>query len=156
MFNFFKKKRLMIFAPVTGEVMDITEVPDAVFAGKMMGDGVGFEPEGNVIVAPCDGKVILLAKTLHAVAMEVQGVELLIHIGMDTVELGGQGFTAHIAIGDRVKKGDKLISFDREYIVGQGKRLVTPMVITNMEEKVSSIEKTLDSTDGVIMQVEVK
>jgi PTS system glucose-specific IIA component len=158
MFGLFqrKKEKLLISAPIKGKVIDITDVPDAVFAGKMMGDGVGIEPEGNVITAPCDGKVILVAKTLHAVAMEVQGVEILIHIGMDTVELEGQGFTAHIGAGDVVKKGDPLISFDREYISKQGKLLITPVVITNMEPKVKRLEKQFNSLDGVIMRIELK
>jgi PTS system glucose-specific IIA component len=158
MFNLFskKKKKLTIYAPVAGKVMDVTEVPDAVFAGKMMGDGVGIEPEGNVIAAPCDGKVILIANTLHALAIEAQGVEILIHVGMDTVELGGQGFTSHVKCGDTIKKGDKLISFDREYIIEKGKPLITPIVITNMEQAVVSIEKTLKSADGAVMQIEIK
>jgi len=158
MFGLFKKKKekLLIFAPIKGTVIDITDVPDAVFSGKMMGDGVGIEPEENVITAPCDGKVILVAKTLHAVAVEAQGVEILIHIGMDTVELNGQGFSAHVGTGDVVKKGDPLISFDREYISKQGKILITPVVITNMEQRVNRLEKRFDSVDGVIMGIELK
>lgn len=158
MFGLFqrKKEKLLIAAPIKGKIIDITAVPDAVFSGKMMGDGVGIEPEGSMITAPCDGKVILLAKTLHAVALEAQGVEILIHIGMDTVELNGQGFTAHVGAGDAVKKGDPLISFDREYISKQGKLLITPVVITNMEQKVNRLEKRFDSIDGIIMGIELK
>lgn len=158
MFNFWgrKKEKLTIYAPVQGKVIDITAVPDSVFAGKMMGDGVGIEPAGNVITAPCDGKVILVAKTLHAIAIEAQGVEILIHIGMDTVTLGGEGFTAHVAVGDTITKGDKLITFDREYISKQGKDLITPVVITNMDQKVTSLEKKLDDLNGAIIEIEVK
>ncbi len=157
MFGLFQRKKetLFIAAPIKGTVMDITAVPDAVFSDKMLGDGIGIEPEGNVIMAPCDGKIILVAKTLHAVAIEVQGIEILIHIGMDTVELGGEGFTAHVKTGDSVKKGDPLISFDREYISKQGKLLITPVVITNME-KVKKLEKLYNSVDGVIMGIELK
>jgi PTS system glucose-specific IIA component len=158
MFQLFqrKKEKLYIFAPIKGKVMDISVVPDTVFSSKMLGDGVCIEPEGNVITAPGDGKIILVAKTLHAVAIEVQGVEILIHIGLDTVMLEGQGFTSHVSAGDVVKKGDALITFDKEYISKQGKPLITPVVITNMENKVKVLEKTLENSDGIIMGIEVK
>lgn len=158
MFNLFqrKKEKLYLFAPIKGKVMDIKAVPDTVFSSKMLGDGVCIEPDGNVITAPCDGKIMLVAKTLHAVAIEAQGVEILIHIGIDTVMLDGQGFSAHVSAGDIVKKGDALITFDKEYISQQGKLLITPVVITNMETKVKALEKTLESNDGIIMGIEVK
>ncbi len=158
MFHLFqrKKERLHLFAPIKGKVVDITAVPDVVFSNKMLGDGVGIEPEGNIITAPCDGRIILVAKTLHAVAIEAQGVEILIHIGIDTVMLEGQGFTAHVGTGDIVKRGDALITFDREYISQQGKLLITPVVITNMDNKVNALEKMLGSKDGMIMGIEVK
>lgn len=160
MFNLFNRKKkkpeLTIFAPVAGRVMDITAVPDTVFSSKMIGDGIGIEPVGHVITAPCDGTVLLVTKTLHAVAIEAQGVEILIHIGIDTVELGGKGFASYVEIGDKVKKGDKLIAFDREYIIQQGKPVITPVVITNMEEKVNSIHKIFDSRDGAILKLGIK
>lgn len=157
MFDLFqrKKEQLLIAAPVKGAVMDITAVPDEVFSGKMLGDGVGIEPEGNVITAPCDGKIILVAKTLHAVAIEAQGVEILIHIGIDTVMLDGQGFTPHVNTGDVVRKGTPLITFDGEYIRQQGKSLVTPVVITNMD-KVNGVDKVLGNGGDAILKIEIK
>jgi len=156
MFGFFNKKKLETYAPIAGKIIDITEVPDQVFSSKMMGDGFAIEPEADVVVAPCDGTVALVAATKHAVAIESQGVQILIHIGLDTVELQGQGFTAHVQENDTVKKGDPLITFDRGYIVAQEKPLTTIVVITNMDEKVKKIEKNLADCKGPILAIEVK
>jgi len=159
MFNFLKKRddTLMLYRPVEGKVIDITEVQDNMFSDKLMGDGVAIEPDGNSIVSPCDGKVLLVPKTLHAVAIEASnGAEVLVHIGIDTVELKGQGFTSYVSQGDVVKRGDKLISFDREYIEKEGKPLTTPVVITNAEEKGIRIRKVADSGDGIIMELKLK
>jgi glucose-specific phosphotransferase system IIA component len=138
MFDFLKKKdeTVVLYKPVEGEVIDITDVQDDMFSTKMMGDGVAIEPNSETILSPCDGKVLLVPKTLHAVALEAQnGAEVLIHIGIDTVELKGKGFTAYVSTGDMVKKGDKLIGFDAGYIRGEGKALTVPIVITNGEDK---------------------
>ena len=158
MFNFFGKREttLVLYKPITGTVIDIKDTPDPVFAELYMGDGVAIVPDGNVIKAPCDGKVLLIAQTLHAIALEsVSGLEVLIHIGLDTVHLQGEGFTAHVSMGDEVKKGQSLISFDRSYIEEQGKSLVTPVVITNME-KVKSIKKFPNNAENRIMEITVK
>jgi len=155
MFGFFSKKKVEVCAPIKGRIMDIIEVQDEVFASKMMGDGFAVEPKNDYITAPCDGRVVLIAGTKHAVAIEKEGVQMLIHIGLDTVELKGEGFTAHVKAGDEVKKGDKLISFDADYIKSQGKPLTTMLVITNMDEKVKSVEKTLKGED-IVMTIEVK
>ena len=156
MFGFLKKKELETYSPIAGKIMDITEVPDEVFSSKMMGDGFAIEPETDVVVAPCDGTVVLVAATKHAVAIESQGVQILIHIGLDTVDLQGQGFTAHVKENDMVKKGDPLITFDPDYIVAQEKPLTTMMVITNMDEKVKTIKKNLADCMGPILAIEVK
>jgi len=158
MFQLFQrnKDQLILFAPVKGKVVDITNVPDVVFSKKMLGDGLGIEPDENVITAPCDGTVILVAKTLHAVAIEAQGVEILIHIGIDAVMLDGQGFTPHVNTGDIVKQGDALITFDKDYILQQGKSVMTPIVLTNMEKSVNRVEKRFNSSDGTIMGIEVR
>ena len=156
MFDFLKKKdgAIMIYRPVKGEVIDITDVRDDMFSAKLMGDGVAIEPEGETILSPCDGKVILVPKTLHAVALEAQnGAEVLIHIGIDTVELKGKGFTAHVNTGDMVKRGDKLISFDAEYIKGESKALTIPVVITNSEDKGLEIKKNLGDNTDIIMEL---
>ena len=138
MFGFGKKKQFTIAAPVEGKIIDITDVADDVFSTKMMGDGFAVEPAGDTVKAPCDGMVKLLAHTLHAVAIEREGVELLIHIGLDTVELEGKGFKALTKQGAMVKAGDPLVQFDRKTIEAAGKSLTTMLVITNADKSVKS------------------
>ena len=154
MLGLFKKKLLEVNVPVQGEVIDIEKVQDEVFSSKMMGDGFAVEPQADCVTAPCDGKIVLLSKTKHAIAIENQGVQLLIHIGLDTVELGGVGFTSYVEQGAQVKKGERLISFDKDYIAEKGKKLTTIVVITNMDEKVKKLEKNLQSE--AVLTIEVK
>ena len=156
MFGLFNKKKIEIYAPVLGKVIDITEVEDAVFSAKMLGDGFAVEPEADCILAPCDGQVVLLAGTKHAVAIEKNGVQILIHVGLDTVELNGAGFEVHIKENDSVKQGDKLITFDRNYILSQEKKLTTIVVLTNMADKVKNVVKTLEDNSGKILVIEPK
>lgn len=159
MFNFFgsKQKNLLLYAPVKGSVLDLTATPDEVFRSGMMGDGVALEPAEGVVVAPCDGEVVVMPRTGHAVALRSkEGVDILIHVGLDTVELNGQGFTVHVQPGDTVKRGARLLTFDMNFIRDQGKQLITPVVITNMADKVESLVKYFDRTDGVILEVKVK
>lgn len=151
----FGKKEVIAGTPAVGRIMDITEVKDEVFSTKMMGDGFAVEPESNEIVAPCDARVTLVAGTRHAIGLEASGVELLIHVGLDTVELDGKGFEVDAAEGDQVKKGDRLMHFDREYITSQGKPLTTMLVLTNMDSKVKGITKNLDQPDRVLV-IQVK
>ncbi|WP_448921854.1 PTS sugar transporter subunit IIA [Holdemanella biformis] len=134
MFKLFKKTDdiCKLFAPVNGKTIALENVPDKVFASKMMGDGMGFEYEGNTIYAPCDGKITLVANTLHAVGITSEnGAEILIHIGLDTVSLNGKGFKKLINQGDKVKKGTPLIEIDRQFMKEQDINLITPMVVTN-------------------------
>ncbi len=159
MFSFFKKKDdvIMLYKPVAGKVIDISDVQDDMFSTRMMGDGVAIEPEKDVILSPCDGKVLLIPKTLHAVALEASnGAEILIHIGIDTVELKGEGFTSHVHAGDTVKRGEQLISFDRAYIEREGKPLTTPIVITNADEKEIDIKKNISDNGDVIMELRIR
>ena len=141
----FGRKPLVLQVPVAGRMLDITEVPDAVFSQKMMGDGFAVEPAADAaeIVAPCDSQVLLVPDTLHAIALSAHGVELLIHIGLDTAELMGQGFEALVKSGDTVRRGMPLIRFDRSAIEQQGKSLITVLVLTNMADTVKKITKDL-------------
>ncbi len=138
---FSKKKELDLYAPITGELIDITEVKDQVFSQKILGDGVAIEPKEGVLYAPFDCEVIQLFHTLHAIGLKAKDVEILVHIGMDTVELNGEGFKGFVNEGDHVKKGQKLIEFDIDYIKSKGKEATTPIVITNMD-----IVKSLDKS----------
>ena len=149
MFGFGKKKKLAISTPVKGKIIDITEVGDEVFASRTMGDGFAVEPEGDTLVAPCDGMVAMVADTLHAVVIEKDGVQILLHIGLDTVELQGKGFKALVLQGDMVRRGDALMRFDRARIGEAGKPLTTMLVIANMDV-VASLKKDLSNPEEVL------
>lgn len=120
MFQFFKRKNRELYAPVEGKCIDITKVKDITFSKKMLGDGIAVIPEKNCIKAPCDGKIIMLFPTLHALGIQMQdGTEILIHIGINTVELNGKGFYSNVKVNDRVKAGEVLVRFDEDYLTGE-------------------------------------
>lgn len=132
--NLFKKNKqeLTLVAPLTGKVLSITEVPDPVFSEKMMGEGIAIEPSKGEVVAPCAGKVVQVAPTKHAIGIETEtGEEILIHVGLDTVNLKGEGFTVKVNENDEIKQGDLLIEFDLDFITNNAPSIITPMVITN-------------------------
>lgn len=104
---FSKKKELDLYAPITGELIDITEVKDQVFSQKILGDGIAIEPKEGILYAPFDCEVVQLFHTLHAIGLKAKDVEILVHIGMDTVELNGEGFKGFVNEGDHVKKRSK-------------------------------------------------
>lgn len=124
-----------ISSPLSGQVKELSQATDPVFAQGVMGQGVLIEPSQGELLAPVDGVVSVLFPTKHAVGIvSDQGVEMLMHIGMDTVNLEGKGFTAHVSQGDRVKAGDKLISFDIDVIKDAGYVTETPVIITNQDQ----------------------
>jgi len=121
-----------IRAPFAGWCVPLSEIPDAAFAQGMLGDGVGLDPTTNELRSPCDGEVISVAASRHAVALRATtGAEILIHVGVDTVALGGEGFNVHVRKGDRVRAGDLLLTFDLVLLAHKAPSLVTPIVITN-------------------------
>lgn len=131
MFKFLSKNN-ELKAPVAGKVIDLKEVPDDVFSGKMIGDGAAIDTTGDIIVSPADGKLSLVFKTNHAFALHLKnGAEILVHIGLDTVELKGEGFTRLAEEGTYVKAGEPIIKIDREFIASKGYSLITPVLITN-------------------------
>lgn len=130
----FKDEGIVILNPVDGEVVTLDKVPDEVFSQKMLGDGFAVKPSGEKVYAPVAGEVKVLFPTLHAIAIETkEGIEILVHIGIDTVELKGEGFEAHVKIGDQVNAGDLLVSFNKKIIEDGGKDTITPVIITNMD-----------------------
>lgn len=130
-----KSKGNVIGSPCSGKAVPITEVPDPAFSEKMLGDGFAVIPSEGKIYAPADGEVSMVFDTLHAVTMTTdQGVELLIHIGLDTVTLKGEPFTAHVAAGDHVKKGDLLMDADLEKIKAAGLNAITPVLVCNTDD----------------------
>lgn len=135
----FKKKEkvtdIVLTAPISGKMLALENVPDPVFAKKMMGDGIAVDPVNGKVVSPIDGKIIQVFPTKHAVGISTNnGVEILIHIGLDTVNLNGEGFTAHVNEGDQVKQGELLISFEIDLVREKAKSTVTPIIITNTED----------------------
>ena len=121
----------IVHAPLTGEVTPLSEVPDQVFSEKMMGDGIAIKPSQGEVRAPFNGKIQMIFPTKHAIGLvSDSGLELLIHIGLDTVKLNGEGFTLHVEEGQEVKQGDLLINFDLDYIRNHAKSDITPIIVT--------------------------
>lgn len=134
MLGFFKKKNngIVIGAPAKGKAVALSEVSDPTFGQEILGKGAAIIPADGKIYAPADGEITLLFDTLHAVSITTDdGVEILVHIGLDTVALKGEHFTSHAATGDKVKKGDLLITADIEAIKAAGYEVITPVVICN-------------------------
>ena len=126
--------KLKLLAPVAGWAAPLAEVPDQVFATGMIGDGIAIDPTGEAIVAPCDGEVIKVHHARHAVTLRaVGGAEILIHIGLDTVALGGEGFEVHVRDGQAVRAGEPLISFDLDRLARSAPSVMTPIILTNPE-----------------------
>lgn len=123
-----------IASPLDGTVVELSEVPDPVFGGGVMGPGVAIEPTGNTVVSPGVGTVAAAQPTGHAFGLELDnGVELLIHVGIDTVNLKGEGFEVHVKAGDRVEQGTPLVTFDRSVIEKAGYPLITPVIVLNAD-----------------------
>lgn len=122
-------------SPITGELLPISEVPDQVFSGKMVGDGFAIKPTEGKVFSPVNGKVVTVFPTKHAIGIAADnGTEILIHIGIDTVHLKGEGFTSHIEQGDLVEQGQLLMEMDLDYIAENAASIITPVVFTNLEE----------------------
>lgn len=140
---FFKKKATgteELSAPMKGEYIEQTQIPDEIFAEGMLGTGCGIRPEEGFVYAPADGRIVSVAETRHAIGIETENkAELLIHVGMDTVELNGQGFEVFVKEGDKVVKGQKLLSCDLAYVELKGFPTVTAFMVTNADqfEKIS-------------------
>lgn len=125
----------VVYAPVAGTVVAREDIPDETFAAGILGDGVGIEPEKGEVVAPFDGVISSTTDTFHAVGISGPAdMELLIHVGVNTVEMKGEGFTLHVKEGDRVKKGQKLITFDIAKIKAAGHPATTAVLVTNRED----------------------
>ncbi|ALP63979.1 phosphoenolpyruvate--protein phosphotransferase [Paraburkholderia caribensis] len=139
---------IVLLAPMTGPVVPLAKVPDPVFSGGMFGDGIGIDPLEGKLVAPCDGVVMHLARTGHAVTITTaEGVEILLHIGIDTVELNGKGFAPLIEQGASVRAGDVLIEFDQDAVARQAPSLVSVIAIAN-SDAFEIVERA--AADGVL------
>ncbi len=134
-------RKTEIASPIKGQVLKLSDIKDEAFASGVLGRGAAILPEEGSVYAPADGEITALFPTLHALGMKTEeGAELLIHIGLDTVQLNGEGFEAHIQNGDKVKKGQLLITFDKELLEGKGYCLETPVLITNSDDYLEVLE----------------
>lgn len=143
-------KQLEIASPIKGTVLKLEKMKDDAFASGVLGKGAAIIPEEGKVYAPTDGVITALFPTLHAIGMQADnGLELLIHIGLDTVQLNGEGFQAMVKQGDRVKKGQLLVTFDKEFIESKGFCLETPVLVTNSDDFLEVIEtKQIEISPG--------
>lgn len=151
--NLFKKEssNTKIYAPINGEIVSLEEVPDPVFSQKMMGDGIAIKPNEGKVYSPVDGEVVQIPETKHAIGLRTgDGIEILIHIGLETVSLEGKGFTINVNTGDKVSVGDSLMEFDLEYVRDNASSDISPIVITNGQDtgKTFSMTEEKESTAG--------
>lgn len=141
-------RQLVLASPIKGDVKKLETVRDAAFASGVLGKGVAIQPADGNVSAPADGVVSVLFPTLHAIGITTaDGVEILIHIGLDTVQLEGKGFTAMVQQGDAVKKGQTLVVFDKEFVEGKGYCLETPVIITNTDQYLDVVETAANAVD---------
>ena len=124
-----------IYAPLEGEAVSITEVPDPTFAEGMLGNGIAIKPTSGKVCSPVNGTVDMMFDTGHAVSLVSEsGIEILIHVGLETVSLEGKPFKVHVKIGDKVKKGDVLMEADLEAIQAAGLPTITPVLVCNTDD----------------------
>jgi len=131
-----KEKRTVeaLYAPITGTVIELENVPDPVFSQKLMGEGIAIQPSEGKVVAPIDGQVIQVFHTKHAIGFRSDlGIEWLIHIGLETVNLNGLGFDVTVKEGQRVRVGDPIMTFDLRMISEKAASTITPIIITNSD-----------------------
>lgn len=153
------KNTVSVLSPLTGNSVPLEKVPDEAFSAKFMGDGVAIEPSEGVLVAPFDGTIAHLIDTHHAVILEhASGAQLLLHIGINTVGLKGEGFSAKVDTGDTVKAGQTLIEFDIDRIKAAGLPTITPIVVAN-QEVVEKLENTFGQVtrgQGTVISLTMK
>lgn len=151
------KKGEVIGAPVQGEAVALSQVSDPTFAEEMLGKGMAIIPSAGRVVAPVDATVDMVFDTKHAVALSTaSGIQILIHVGLDTVSLNGAPFTTHVEAGQAVKAGDLLLEVDLEAIKAAGLETITPVIICNTpdyKEITASVGKTVNTLDEVLTLV---
>lgn len=151
------KDSISIIAPLTGKVIPVEEVPDEVFSTKMMGEGVAIIPLADTVVSPIDGTIVSIYPTKHAVMMKSEeGVELLIHMGLDTVQLKGEGFVIEVTEGQRVQKGEAIGRFDIGKVQDAGYKTITPIVITNSDQytlQTHVVNQKVEAGQSVVLEL---
>lgn len=160
MVNLFKKrKEIEIYAPAKGKLCDIVNVKDAMFAQKLLGDGCAVHPQDGMICSPCDGVITMIANTAHAFGITTkQGAELLVHVGLDTVNLQGKGFRTLASVHDKVKANDPILQIDMKFMKEQNIDLTMPIVLTNGEayEMQKVLQEGDVTTSTMIMKITKK
>ncbi len=155
MFGFLKRKPREVKAPIDGQIVALENVDDEVFSQKMAGDGVAIVPVGNLFTAPIDGKITKIFSTNHAYSIKSkQDLEILVHIGLETVALKGEGFERLVEEGSEVKAGDPVIKVDLAYIQAHAKDIISPILVTD-GSNYKQIEKNMRivKSGDVIMEV---
>ncbi|TDT72308.1 PTS system D-glucose-specific IIA component (Glc family) [Hypnocyclicus thermotrophus] len=154
-----EKNYVEIYAPFDGDIIPLSEIPDEAFSSKIIGDGVGLIPKtSGTIVAPCDAVDFSIFETNHATSFELANeLELIVHFGIDTVQLEGKGFTRLVNEGDSITKGKELVKFDLDYIKSNAKSHKTPVIITSMDmvKKIETSTGSVKSGD-LLMKVYLK
>jgi PTS system, glucose subfamily, IIA component len=158
MLKYFRKsiKVESIYSPINGKTINLDKINDKMFSTKMLGDGKAFiigENE-NIVYAPCDGEIIMLAETKHAFGIKSKiGIEILVHVGLNTVNLNGKGFEIFVKEKQRVKQGEPIIKLDSSYMSSMDLDLTTAMVLTNADDfkiNIIDVEKEVTTNDVVI------
>lgn len=162
MLKFFSKKKNKeenikgFYSIMDGESIDLSEVNDEMFSNKMLGDGIAIKPTSDIVVAPCNGEITLLSETKHAIGIKNEdGIEVLIHIGLDTVKLNGEGFEQLCSIGSKVEVGQPLVKVDRKFLKSKDIQDVTMMVFVEQNGYNISdynINKSVESGKSLVIQ----
>lgn len=152
MFGWLKSKKVSIFAPVDGEIINLDNVPDEVFSARMAGDGVAIIPTLDIFVSPIDGIISKIFPTNHAFVVKNDELEVIVHIGIDTVNLDGKGFTRIANVGDKVSVGDPIIKVDLPFLESNAKSTITPIVVNGSKILIKENDKIKQK--DLIMEVE--
>lgn len=138
MFNPFNKKNQVIYSPVSGEMVPVSNVSDKVFSSGMMGPGVAFRFDGDTVAAPVDGVIEMIAETKHAFGIKTkEGLEILVHIGLNAVNLKGQGFTVLAAQGSKVVHGTPVLKVDQAFMASHQIDMISPLIITSQKDQLN-------------------
>jgi PTS system glucose-specific IIA component len=158
MFGLFKAKKEVLISPADGDIIELSEVPDEVFSQKMVGDGIALVPRSNTFIAPVAGTITKIFTTNHAFSIQTKsGIEVMVHIGLDTVELQGEGFKRLAQEGESVTAGKPIISADLEFIQSKGKEIVTPIVMNHEKDLEISLECAPVVREGdTILEVSIR
>ncbi len=152
MFGWLKNKKISIFAPVDGEIVDLDRVPDEVFSARMAGDGIAIQPTSDIFTSPINGTVFKIFDTNHAYVVKNGEFEVIVHIGIDTVNLKGEGFTRIATVEDKVKAGDPIIKVDLPFLEANAKSTITPIIVNS--SKISIKENGKIKRENLIMEAQ--